>query len=171
MSWPLEDLIASITLPDKRQDTFEYDGSGVRVKITDSTGLTRYVWDGLDIVSELDNKNALVRVYAHGYTPIEGAYSLVVQHDASRNADYFYHEDQVGGIHALTDASGAVANTYSFLPFGEITSQTGGAPNRLFWFGASAPRTPWGRRAPARWVGGVDASDQRRNKGKVALRA
>ena len=101
---------------------------GQRITKTDSTGFTRYIWDGLDILLELDEHNDVKRRYTHGHTPIEGVSSLIDVEDAQSN-HYFYHFDQVGGVHRLSDISEAIANLYEFSPFGRMLQETGSAPN------------------------------------------
>jgi RHS repeat-associated protein len=52
----------------------------------------------------------------------------------------YYVEDANGSVVALTNSSGAVANTYTYDPYGATTSQTGTAPNPFgFDGGLDAP--------------------------------
>ena len=59
----------------------------------------------------------LLFVYGPGGIPIE-------QIDASGNPTYL-SEDQLGSTRLLTNSSGAVTATYSYDPYGNVTSRTG----------------------------------------------
>jgi len=109
-------------------NTFAYNGLGQRVQKVDSTGTTKYLWDGLNIILELDANNAIQRRYTHGHADIEGVASLIDVED-SQGDHYFYHFDQVGGVHNLTDESQSVAQYYDYSPYGRMLKETGSAPN------------------------------------------
>ena len=115
-------------------NTFGYNALGQRIRITDSTGTKWYVWDGLDILLEHDGTGTLLRRYTHGHTAIRGVGSLIAVQDAEGNF-YFYHVDQVGGVHRLTDIAQAVAKLYEFGPFGRMLQETGSAPNEFVFPG------------------------------------
>ena len=66
---------------------------GQRIRKTDSTGTTYYVWDSLHITHEHDGSGNVTRRYTHGYTPIEGVSSLIDVEDA-QSSHYLYHFDQ-----------------------------------------------------------------------------
>lgn len=44
---------------------------------------------------------------------------------------YFYHLDQIGNTHALTDSTGAVQGTYAYDPYGNVTTSSGSVTNPL----------------------------------------
>jgi len=112
------------------RDGRAHSSLGQRIRITDSTGTKWYVWDGLDILLEHDGSGTLLRRYTHGHTAIPGVGSLIAVEDAEGNV-YFYHVDQVGGVHRLTDIAQAVAKLYEFEPFGRMLQETGSAPNEF----------------------------------------
>jgi len=125
-------LLTTITSTDPAftANYFEYNALGQRVRKSDSTGTTVYVWDGLNIILELDEQGAVQRRYTHGHTSIHGVFSLISVQDRL-GCRYCYHMDQVGGIHRLTDAWGNVIKSYEFSPYGRILEESGGAPNEL----------------------------------------
>jgi RHS repeat-associated protein len=49
---------------------------------------------------------------------------------------YYYHADQLGSVRALTDGSGAVANTYTYDAYGNATASTGTTTNPVRYSGA-----------------------------------
>jgi len=112
-------------------NTFEYNAQGQRTRITNSTGTTYFVWDGIRITHEHDGLGNVTKRYTYGHSPIVGVSDLIdLQHlDGGTDPHYFYHFDQVGGIHRLTDASETLAQTLEFSPFGRMLVETGSAPN------------------------------------------
>ena len=44
-------------------DTFTYNGDGQRVQKLDSTGTTKHIWDGENILLETDGSNVIQVVY------------------------------------------------------------------------------------------------------------
>jgi len=56
---------------------------------------------------------------------IYGPGRLVVEQITSTNTVYYYHEDQLGSTRKVTDASGGVVRSYTFDPWGNISSTTG----------------------------------------------
>jgi len=129
-------LLTTITSTDPAftANYFEYNALGQRIRKTDSTGTTYYVWDGLNITHEHDGSGTVTRRYTHGHTPIHGVFSLISVQDRL-GCRYCYHMDQVGGIHRMTDAWGNVIKTYEFSPFGRMLQDTGNAPNEFVFPG------------------------------------
>jgi YD repeat-containing protein len=128
-------LIARITSTDPAftPNDFAYNALGQRVRITDSTGTTYYVWDGIRITHEHDGAGTLAQRYTYGESPIPGVSDLIdMQHfDGATNPHYAYHFGPAGGIYRLTDAAEAIAQTLEFSPNGRIVLDTGSAPNRF----------------------------------------
>ena len=52
-----------MALPSSIVDTFTYNGDGHRVQKIDSTGTTKHVWDGQNILLETDGSNIIQVVY------------------------------------------------------------------------------------------------------------
>ena len=113
--------------PSFTTNTFTYNALDQRITKADSTGFTRYIWDGLNILLELDGSGNVKRRYTHGYAAIEGVSSLIDV--TAGGATYFYHFDQVGGVRNLTNASQGVSDSYEYSPFGRILAETDAAPN------------------------------------------
>jgi RHS repeat-associated protein len=124
-------------------NTFAYNALGQRIRITDSTGTAYYVWDGIRITHEHDGTGALTQRYTYGESPIEGVSDLIDLQALAEAGDphYFYHFDQVGGIHRLTDGAEATAQSLEFSPYGRTLQETGAAPNR-FGFPATYIKLP-----------------------------
>ena len=76
---------------------------------------TSYLYDSEDIIAEYDGAGNVRAKYTHGPGIDE---QLAVRKDAT---NYYYHADGLGSIVAVTNASGTVAQTYSYDSFGNIT--------------------------------------------------
>lgn len=74
------------------------------------------------------SSNPTYYLYGPGGLPVE-------QIDPSGNA-YFYAHDRLGSTRALTDSGGTSQDTYTYDPFGNITSSTVNVTNNLLFTGA-----------------------------------
>jgi len=105
---------------------FKYDAIGRRIEKTINGTTTKYLYDGLDIIQEIQGTaktnyirtlnidEPLTRIRADG----------TVRH---------YVKDALGSIIALTDDTGAVKTTYAYDPFGKVTI-TGEASDNPFQY-------------------------------------
>ena len=62
-SWDFENRLTQVALPSGVPNTFSYNGDGQRVQKQDSTGTTKHVWDGQNILLETDGSNIIQVVY------------------------------------------------------------------------------------------------------------
>jgi RHS repeat-associated protein len=102
---------------------YNYDPFGRRIEKIVNTGtpvMTRYVYDGPNIVTEYDGSWTATAKYIH--TPDIDEPLTVTQGENT----FYYHLDGLGSVVNLTDASGYVAKTYTYKSFGESNSQPGG---------------------------------------------
>ena len=104
--------------------TYTYDGHGLMQTKTDSSGTTRFIYDGANIVAEI--KNDVATTYSRGL-------SLISRDDGT--AKEYYHFNPHGDVVNLTNASGATIATYTYDAFGNITSQTGSSTNNFKYCG------------------------------------
>jgi YD repeat-containing protein len=111
---------------------FEYNALGQRTRITDSTGTTYFVWDGIRITHEHDGAGNVTKRYTYGHSPIVGVSDLLDLQDLEAGGDphYFYHFDQVGGVHKLTAEDEATAQTLEFSPCGHFLPAVRTSPGR-----------------------------------------
>ena len=75
--------------------------------------ITRYVYDGEDILLEYDGTNIFVARYSHGDQVDQ---PLVLQ--KAGLGFFYYHSNHQGSITHLTDSSGTVANSYVYDSYG-----------------------------------------------------
>ncbi|MEW6584409.1 MAG: RHS repeat-associated core domain-containing protein [Nitrospirota bacterium] len=100
--------------------SFTYDALGRRIEktITDTvngTRTTNYVYDGLDIVQEIENSLPLVN-YIRTLN-IDEPLARIKSDGSVR----YYQQDALGTVIALTDETGTLRTQYSYDPFGKVT--------------------------------------------------
>jgi len=120
------------TKPGFTPNTFKYNALGQRIEKVDSTGTTRYVWDGLNVLLELDASGNVKRRYTYGYSPIPGVSGLLMVQD-DLGCPCFYHFDPPGGVRNLTDRWENVIKSVAYEPFGRILARTGSGPTDFFF--------------------------------------
>ena len=55
-----------------------YDGLASRAELVDSTGTTRYAWDGIRVLKVEDEEGTLKQRQVHGYGPVPKAKEMPV---------------------------------------------------------------------------------------------
>ena len=94
--------------------------------------VTRYVYDGEDILLEFDGVNVLLARYTHGPGIDE---PLVMERDLNANGifeateRFAYHTDGLGSVTELTDSTGTVVRAYVYDAYGQIVTETGALEN------------------------------------------
>jgi RHS repeat-associated protein len=154
-AWDAENRLVQMTsyLPvgnpiPKTQLDFQHDAFGRRIsKVTTPRGGTvvtaKFVYDGWNLIAELDGSNALVRSYLWG-TDLSGSPQgaggvggLLAVHNVSPTVtDNFVANDGNGNVAALVDANTrTISASYEYGPFGELirASGTAAAANPMRW--------------------------------------
>lgn len=111
------------------QVAYYYDGDGNRVAKTEGGVTTYFLVDSLNptgyaqVLDEI-SQGAVQRSYAYGLDLVSQR-----QRDAEGWATHYYGYDGHGSTRLLTDAAGAVRDTYTYDAFGALTAATGTTPN------------------------------------------
>jgi RHS repeat-associated protein len=95
--------------------SFKYDALGRRIEKTVNGVTTQYVYDGLDIIQEIENGQVTVN-YIRTFN-IDEALARIESDGTVR----YYLTDALGSVIALTDENGNVTTTYTYDPFGSVT--------------------------------------------------
>ena len=107
-----------------------YRADGLRVEKQNSSGTTRFIWDGANILRETDAADA-----TSASTPCNrscmGTWSAQRRAGASR----FYHFDALGSTRHLSDASQSITDSYAYHAYGALAASTGGTANPFRWVG------------------------------------
>jgi RHS repeat-associated protein len=107
--------------------SYTYNGDGLRATRTTTTGTQNFAWDPTGAVPLMLTDGAISYIYDDNGNPLE-------QVDTTGTVLYYQH-DQYGSTRLLTTATGAVAATYSYDPYGNLTGHTGTADTPLRWNG------------------------------------
>jgi RHS repeat-associated protein len=107
--------------------TYAFDGAGDRISQSQAGCLSsRYVYDGPNVVLDLNASNQVVYAYVHGLgidQPIERIDFI----NGEPRTRLVYQTDGLGSVVAMTDSGQQTAKSYSYEVFGRIRSETGNA--------------------------------------------
>ncbi len=106
---------------------FKYDALGRRIEKTINSKTLSYLYDGLDIIQEIENGTVTVN-YIRTLNidePLARIKSDVTIH--------YYQQDALGSVIALTDETGNIRTQYVYDPFGNVTV-SGEASDNPFQF-------------------------------------
>ncbi|MBI4398402.1 MAG: RHS repeat protein, partial [Candidatus Omnitrophica bacterium] len=112
------DQLVKITLPGGSQIQYVYDAQGRKVAKTAAGVTTRYLWDGDELLAELDVAGNLLASYVHGPEVDE----VLHQEDSISGETLYFHQDELMSTLALTDESGSIKESYSYDAYGNLTS-------------------------------------------------
>ena len=120
--------------------TYVYDGDGNRVAKTIGGVTTSYLVDTLNptgyaqVLDEVQS-TGVVRSYAWGLELVSETQLVAATPPASPWQTSWYGYDGHGSVRYLTDASGAVTDTYTYDAFGNLINSTGSTPNLYLFAG------------------------------------
>lgn len=115
--YDLLDRLIQVLLAGGASVSFTYDTQERRVQKTTGSGTTRYLWDGKEVLAELDAQGNLIRSYVHGSVIDE----ILYQEDYPKSETLFFHQDQLMSTLALTDSQGSVKESFAYDPYGNLT--------------------------------------------------
>jgi RHS repeat-associated protein len=107
--------------------TYTYDGDGLRAASTTAGGTQQYTWD------EAGDLPVVIADGANSY--IYGPNDLPIEQISTTGIVLYYHHDQLGATRLLTNSTGAIAATYTYNGYGQLTSQSGASDTPLRWAG------------------------------------
>lgn len=124
-----ENRLVQTTLSGGQQINYAYDGLDRRVVRQLGGGAERFIYTGSSILATYDQSGAAVARYLHGPGIDE---PLRLENAAGR---FFYSADGLGSITHLTDATGAIVQTYRYNAFGELAATSGTIANSYTFTG------------------------------------
>jgi RHS repeat-associated protein len=129
-TWDFENRLKQVTLPGAGGTvTFKYDPFGRRIQKSSAGGTTNYIYDGANIIEELDNTGSLLARYT---------YPLALDEPLAQvrsGSTVFYQADGLGSITSLTTPSSTITATYSYDTSGNLTASTGSITNPFRYAG------------------------------------
>ena len=96
--------------------SYEYDYSGRRISKTVDGVVTKFAYDGVQVIAEYDASDTLLRKYIYG-PGIDKPIAMT-----STGGTYYYAFDGLGSVVVLSDSVGSLAETYSYDVFGQPNS-------------------------------------------------
>jgi len=109
-------LVRVSTLGGNTIATYKYDAFGRRIEKRAGSETVRYVHFGKRVLEERNAFNQVQRSYVYGRSVDE-----VLQLKTAANDSFYYHDNSIGSIAALTDESGGVIERYRYNAYGETT--------------------------------------------------
>jgi RHS repeat-associated protein len=130
-TWDFENRLTQAAVPGTNggTTTFRYDPFGRRIQKSGPLGTTNYLYDGWDLIEEVDNSGNVLARYNDG-VGFDQPLSMLRSGTGS-----FYQSDLLGSITSLSNSSGALANTYSYDSFGKLSASTGTLTNPFQYTG------------------------------------
>ncbi len=122
--WDYKDRLTSVAVPGTGGTiTFKYDPFGRRIQKVAPAGTTNYLYDGANVIEEVDGTGTALARYSQG-SGVDQPLSDVVGGVAK-----FYDADGLGSITSLADISSSLTDTYTTDSFGKTTASTGTTRN------------------------------------------
>jgi RHS repeat-associated protein len=122
--WDFENRLTSVTLPGSGGTvSFKYDPWGRRIYKSSSSSTSIYAYDGNNLIEETNASGAAVARYTQGLNIDEPLAML------RSSMTSYYEQDGLGSVTSLSNAAGALGNTYSYDSYGNLTASTGSLVN------------------------------------------
>lgn len=112
----MENRLSQISFAGGGTVTYKYDPFGRRIYRSGPSGTTIWLYDGANIVNELNGAGAVQATYTQGSGVDEPLAML-----RAAITDY-YEADGLGSVTSLSDFSGAIAETYTYDSYGKLTA-------------------------------------------------
>ena len=129
-TWDFENRLTSATLPGTGGTvTFKYDPFGRRIYKSSSSGTTIFAYNGDNLIETANAGGAVISRYAQG----QGIDQPLAQ--SSAGATSYYEVDELGSVTSLTNAAGALTQTYIYDSFGRLTTSSGSITNPFQYAG------------------------------------
>lgn len=129
-SWDFENRLTSVTLPGSGGTvSFKYDPFGRRIYKSFSSGTSIFAYDHENVIEETNAAGAAVARYA-GTQYTDEALAMLRSGTTS-----YYEADGLDSVTSLSNAAGALAQTYTFDSFGNRTASTGSLTNSFQFTG------------------------------------
>jgi len=164
-----ENRLIEAELPDSTTIEYEYGPNGDRFKRYDGTDTIYYVYDGEDVLMELDGSGTVEARYTHVSGGFSVDYPLMMRRGGE---NYFYMKDKLGSVVGLLDDEENVEVAYEYDAWGTIVAEVGSLWNPyrftarewdpdtgLYYYRARTYKPETGRFMQIDHMGMVDGTD------------
>jgi len=129
-AWDFENRLSSVTLPGSGGTvSFKYDPFGRRIYKSSSSGTSIHAYDGDNLIEETNAAGTAVARYSQGLN-IDEPLAMLCSSTTS-----YYQADGLDSVSSLSNAAGALAQTYTFNSFGNQTASSGSLTNTFRYAG------------------------------------
>jgi RHS repeat-associated protein len=128
-SWDFENRMVQAVVPGTGTVNFKYDPFGRRIQKVSPTATSIFVYDGPNLIETANASGSEIASYTQGQKIDEPLAEL-----RSSATDY-YEADGLGSITSLSTSAAALANSYTYDSFGNITNITGSLRNPFQYTG------------------------------------
>jgi RHS repeat-associated protein len=130
-AYDYENRLVGIDYPDGGFSAYAYDALGRRIW-TDENGLiTKFVYDGSNVLMEFNDNGSLRARYTFGL----GVDEIISAEVPGQSGSIFYLLDHQGSVKWLADASGNLIAGYTYDSFGNVVARTGNVYNPFGYTG------------------------------------
>jgi RHS repeat-associated protein len=109
--------------------TFKYDPFGRRIHKSGPLGTTNHLYDGRDLVEEVDSSGNIVARYTQSPSLDQPLAEL------RSGTTSYYEQDGIGSVSALSNSAGVLSNTYTYDAFGQLSASSGTLTNPFQYTG------------------------------------
>ncbi|MBN1949889.1 MAG: RHS repeat-associated core domain-containing protein [Bacteroidales bacterium] len=102
--------------------SYGYDYTGRRISKTVNSSTIYHVYDGHHLIAEYNpSTSSLIRKYIYG-PGIDRPVAMIVCPGTVGGSEtwYYYHQDALGNVVALSNSSGTLAESYAYTPYGRV---------------------------------------------------
>jgi RHS repeat-associated protein len=129
-TWDFENRLTNVALPGGGGTVgFKYDPFGRRIYKSSSAGTSIYAYDGFNLTEEVNSTGTAAARYTQTQNVDEPLAML------RSGTTSYYQVDGLGSVTSLSNASGALAQTYAFDSFGNQTASSGSLVNSFRYTG------------------------------------
>ena len=133
-TWDFENRLTQAVVPGTNggTTTFRYDPFGRRIQKSGPLGTTNYLYDAFSLVETTNSSGSEIT----GYTQDQGVDEPLAELTSSTTS--YFQRDGLNSITSLSNSAAALANTYSYDSFGNLTTSTGTLTNPFRYASARA---------------------------------
>jgi|SRR5215469_1788202 len=122
-TWDFENRLTQVVNPGVGTANFRYDPFGRRIQKSGPLGTTNFLYDGANLLQEVDNSGSLLAHYTQS-----GLIDETLSEVRSSTTSY-YEADDLSSITSFSNSSGVLANNYAYGSFGNLTASSGSITN------------------------------------------
>ena len=100
-------------------EAYGYDALGRRAWTAIGETTNHHVYDGIHVLADVDPDGQVLRSYTYG-PGVDRLLAMTAHGSGSAQTHYYYITDHLGTVHAITDASGAVVESYDYDAWGNV---------------------------------------------------